>query len=857
MSTKAHFDKALKSRTISRRFWTLLIVILVLAVTSSALAVRFTATPFLENQQREAIDGQAHKNAREIEAVLEQFQLLLSIVGTAPNVVNVVMGYSDTSDAVLELLEGLQKPQELSWIAVYDVFGQELLALDIRAEDKKQFSEEALSELIAAWEAEDADAGSQVAFQTNNGVQHLVLGAPVNNLGFTEGVILAGFRLNISEMIESEAGNEIFLRSRNTDLQLSKGAAEVDFSQYALTLVLVPDTNDVENAGAALISRSTVSVTIVLAIAFAVFAALGRASLVEPHIALEKQKQSLSELASIARNVNDAIVVTDEKGLVTWVNPAFQALSEYSLEEIKGHKPGSLLQGAETDPVAIQKIRDGIENLKPSKTEILNYSRSGRVYWISISITPLKDEQGEVYGFVSVSSDVTDARKQREAILEAKREIEFQALHDPLTGLPNRRALDEALERRISTDDHTVTLVRIDLDHFKYVNDTLGHAAGDFVLCEVAEILRQETASEDLPVRIGGDEFVVFLAEEATIEDGQEMAERMLVRIGEPKRFGEKAVRVGASFGVASTREGLLPSDQILVGADAALYLAKENGRNTISLYTQDLHNSVLDRRELARELRLAVSREEFVPYFQPQFDAKSHRIVGVETLVRWKSPTLGLLPPGAFLPVAKQLSLIDEIDEFVLNTGISQIKSLETYGLSIPKVSFNVTAERIQNPRLFEALKTRLHTGPKISFEILESVLVEEQSAMFNHSLDRLREMGVEIEIDDFGSGHASIVGLMHLKPDVMKIDQRLVLPVVESDTTRGLLKQIIGMADLLGLHIVAEGVETLEHAQILTQLGCDTLQGFAFCKPMPLEELREFVMRHDAPAAETRTAG
>jgi EAL domain-containing protein (putative c-di-GMP-specific phosphodiesterase class I) len=250
-----------------------------------------------------------------------------------------------------------------------------------------------------------------------------------------------------------------------------------------------------------------------------------------------------------------------------------------------------------------------------------------------------------------------------------------------------------------------------------------------------------------------------------------------------------------------------------------------------------------LDRRELAREIRLAIVNKEFEPYFQPQFDARDFSIVGVETLVRWESPKFGILTPNTFLPIAQQLSAVDEIDEMILEKGIKKISSLRDHDILIPKVSFNVTAERIQNQKLFTNLERLSKLGLKISFEVLESVLVEEQTDIFNHCLDRLREIGISIEIDDFGSGHASIVGLMHLRPDVMKIDQRLVMPITDSETTKGMLEQIVGMAQLMGLRVTAEGVETMEHARILSDLGCHTLQGYAFSKAIPIDELRRFV--------------
>lgn len=853
-----HSEAGVASNTnlVTQRFWTLLIVILALAVTSSALAVRFTATPFLEAKQEEAILAQAHKSARDIETNIEQHRLFQSFIAGTPDIVSVVLGYVANSDAVLSYLDELQVPEELSYISLYDAYGASILDYDFRAEDRDFLTSDEINQLLRARLDEREDASRQIGFRAEGDTVYFALAEPIVNRGFTEGVLIAGYKIDISEIVPySNIVESVGLVRTEGSHPGTATETLVSLNNFNLSVALIPNVKAAAEAGRRLISRSTIAVALVLMAAFALFAALGRAALVEPHKKLEKQKQSLQELAAIAEGAAEAIVVTDANGRITWVNPAFSELSGYEADEVRGRKPGSLLQGEGTDPATVESIRNAITDRVSIKTDILNYGRDGKAYWISISINPLQDENGKTVGFVAMSSDITESRNQQEAMIAAKLEIEHQALHDPLTSLPNRRALDVALSERAQQTDSHATIVRIDLDHFKYVNDTMGHAAGDFLLCEVAGILREETKSTDLPVRTGGDEFVILLSAERASSDGQKLAERMLDRIRQPKTFGNKTIRVGASFGVASTRDGMLSLGELLVGADAALYEAKDQGRNAVRHYTPDLHKAVLDRRELAREIRLAIVNEEFEPYFQAQFDAVDHSIVGAETLVRWNSPKFGVLAPNVFLPVAQQLSALDEIDEIVLRKGVSQIAGLQAEGIYIPKLSFNVTADRIQSQSLFATLESFSHYGLKIAFEILESVLVEEQTDVFNHCLDRLRDAGISIEIDDFGSGHASIVGLMHLRPDVMKIDQRLVMPITESATTRGLLEQIVGMADLMGLKVTAEGVESMEHANILAQLGCHTLQGYAFCKAMPIEQLREFVLSHQAKIPRART--
>lgn len=847
--------------TVQFRFWALLLVILTIAVISSAVALKYTATPFLLAQQNRMISQSALQEARSFEAVLARYRLLMNYIASDPDVINVVMGYVENSDVVEDNLEILVRPNALSWVALYDAFGEIVADMRFRGEAGDVFNTEDIASVVTTVTEADESSGWEVGFKMEGDLAYLLIAVPVVRRGFVEGVLTAGFRISPQQVFAESVLAEKTVITTLGDLPevLARKPIESQSVRLAgtdLAIVLVPNLNAVEAAGRRLVTRAVSAVAMVLVAAFALFALLGRAALVQPHKALEQQKKSLSELAAVAERANDAITVTDLEGRVTWTNPASEELTGYSSEDMRGKRPGRMLQGVDTDPASVIALRKAIAAREAIVVELLNYRRNGSTYWVSLSITPLENDAGQPYGFVAISNDVTERRAQQDAMLAAKAEIERQALHDPLTGLPNRRSLDLALQERATSEDASATIVRIDLDHFKYVNDTMGHEAGDFVLCEVADILREETKKGDLPVRVGGDEFVILLEAGQGASEGRIVAERMLERIKQPRLFADKTIRVGASFGVASTLDNLLPIDELIVGADAALYEAKDLGRNMVRNYTEQLHTYVLGRRSLARELRRAVAREEFIPYFQPQVDAETYDIVGVETLVRWSSPELGLLMPDEFLPIAEQLSAVDDIDGIVFNKAIREVSDLLAADLRIPKVSFNVTAERIQSSAFFEALSQKPENAPKIAFEILESVLVEEQSDLFAFSIERLRSMGATIEIDDFGSGHASIVGLMHLSPDVMKIDKQLILPIVESAMTRGLLRQIIGMANLMGLRVTAEGVETLEHAKILRQFGCHTLQGYLISKPMPQQELGAFVERWQRLGPEERTA-
>ncbi|MEM9100125.1 MAG: bifunctional diguanylate cyclase/phosphodiesterase, partial [Pseudomonadota bacterium] len=382
-----------------------------------------------------------------------------------------------------------------------------------------------------------------------------------------------------------------------------------------------------------------------------------------------------------------------------------------------------------------------------------------------------------------------------------------------------------------------------------YVNDTLGHAAGDFVLIEVSRILAELSEDEDLAARVGGDEFVILLGPRKTIEQARTLAEKCLVEIRKDMEFEGRHCRVGASFGIASAASDVVSNPTLLLAADAALYLAKEQGRNTVEVYSQKMHTDVIEKRVLAAEIEEAIADRAFEPYFQPQFDAKTGALAGMEALVRWNHPSRGILTPDVFLPVAYQLSVVDAIDRIVLAKGLQTVQDLNRAGHQVPKISFNVVAKQLEDPEWRRLAKSIAIGSTVISFEVLESVLIEAQSSFFHFEIDRLKEEGFQIEVDDFGSGHASIIGLTQLDPCAMKIDQRLIFPLTEAKSARQMVHAIIEIGKALDIKVTAEGVESAEHAAILAEMGCDTLQGYHFAKPLPASELQQFLDQRVSP--------
>ena len=465
------------------------------------------------------------------------------------------------------------------------------------------------------------------------------------------------------------------------------------------------------------------------------------------------------------------------------------------------------------------------------------------------------DAAGEPERMIGTNSDVTDlieAQKHAEqtaAELEhrnqeletAKNAIEHNALHDSLTGLPNRRFLEREVEW-LATEgaDADVALLQLDLDRFKQINDTRGHAAGDEVLRHTARVLSAELREGDVAARIGGDEFVVLCRDATDQHAVCAIAERLVAALAQPLTIEGRPARFGASIGVAfASRRGLTLSN-LLVNADLALYRAKEEGRNRVELFSPELQAEQLQTKQTADAILHGLENDEFFPVFQPQFNAETYAICGIEALARWRRGGKQVLPPAAFLDVAEELNVVGQIDRLILGKSLDAMQRLMELGVDAPKLSVNVSFRRLMDPDLFQELDALMpgYDG-RLSFELLESICFDDCDDEFQWRVDALRERGVEIEIDDFGSGRASITSLIRIQPQRLKIDRQLIMPMVDSARSRKLVEAIIEMGRVLDIDATAEGVETMAHAELLKEAGCQTLQGYAFSQPLPFNAL------------------
>jgi len=452
----------------------------------------------------------------------------------------------------------------------------------------------------------------------------------------------------------------------------------------------------------------------------------------------------------------------------------------------------------------------------------------------------LRNSNKELNDSVKVLED------QKQEIEKAQKQAEYNAMHDALTKLPNRRYLENHLANARMTNK-TIAVLHIDIDGFKQINDTRGHHAGDYVLNVVANRLLETIDEHTFVARVGGDEFVVVipLASSQQISLAIDPIATKVVSVMQcPVNYQGFDCRFSVSIGIAINSDtNLTANNRILIDADLALYHQKLRGKNGFSYYNKALREELTEKKLLADQIHIALENQEFVPYFQPQFTSDEFKLSGVETLVRWQHPERGLLTPDKFLPLADEMGVLKEIDRVVFEAAYSQFLHWEKMGLVVPKLSVNVSLNRLVDPDLIQQLKNFDFEDGRIVFELLESILLDGCDPKLQHAINQLTEMGIELELDDFGSGHASILGLIALTPKRFKIDRQLITNLHQSENQQALIKSIVGIGKSLNLGIIAEGVECIEEATILKELGCEALQGYYFSKPLSNDAFIEFI--------------
>ncbi|AET69472.1 PAS domain S-box/diguanylate cyclase (GGDEF) domain-containing protein [Desulfosporosinus orientis DSM 765] len=552
----------------------------------------------------------------------------------------------------------------------------------------------------------------------------------------------------------------------------------------------------------------------------------------------EKERAQVT-LASIG----DAVLTTDVFGVVTYLNPVAEAMTGWKNEDAQGvevERVFDIFHEITSEPMRQPIWQCLIEDrvVELSNHAILKRKDGLRYYHIDDSAAPIRDRNGQVIGAVLVFHDVSEKR-------ELLHRLSHQAHHDSLTDLPNRQLFIDRLQQAILhalREQLLVAVFFIDLDEFKLVNDTLGHAAGDSLLCQVGKRFKAVLRQGDTVARQGGDEFLILLPCLKSERHAAHVAQKLLDVFNTPFQLLNQEVYITASLGIAlAPLDGEEP-EVLIQRADMAMYHVKAEGRNSYSFYTRDLNERLAERLSLQNEMRRALERQEFLLYYQPQYRLSDGQFCGMEALIRWQHPERGLLLPGSFISIAEDSGLILALGEWVLRSACAQNKFWQDMGYPPLRLAVNLSARQFRQKNLVEQISQILEeTGldPQwLVLEITESISMENVVASVE-ILQKLKNMGIHLAIDDFGTGFSSLSYLSRFTLNTLKIDRSFVSILDKSAGGHAIVLTIIQLAKNLGLNVLAEGVETRVQLDHLRSMGCDEVQGFLLGKPVPKEEI------------------
>ncbi|MRR08525.1 EAL domain-containing protein [bacterium] len=568
----------------------------------------------------------------------------------------------------------------------------------------------------------------------------------------------------------------------------------------------------------------------------------------EPHIlafaeditARKQAEEQLRLLANVFKFSSEAILITDADNRIIAVNGAFTRLTGYELDEVTGKNP-KLLSAGRTTPEEYRAMWRAIRDQGFWQGEIWDRRKDGSCYPKWLTISTVRDGAGKVTQHIANFTDITERKV-------AEERIHRLAHYDGLTGLPNRMTLLGRLEQAMATarrGGDWVAVMFVDMDHFKTINDTLGHPVGDALLVEVARRLAACVRESDVVARLGGDEFVVVLtgAGDTALQAAANVADKILRQLGEPyQQVKGHDLRSTPSVGISLFPGDGEDAESLMKNADTAMYHAKAQGRNNYQFFTASLNQAAAERLQLEGSLRRALERDEFLLHYQPQVEAVSGAITGFEALVRWRHPELGLVPPDRFIPIAEDTGLIQPLGEWVLRAACAQLRAMHNQGYAGLRMAVNLSARQLRHadlPALVGEVMAENGLGPgDLELEITESTAMHNPEATVR-VFERLRAMGVRLAIDDFGTGYSSLSYLKLLPIHALKLDRSFVKDIEVDANDAAICNATIALAHSLGLEVVAEGVETQTQHEFLRRLDCDLIQGYFFSKPLPAGEL------------------
>ena len=556
---------------------------------------------------------------------------------------------------------------------------------------------------------------------------------------------------------------------------------------------------------------------------------------------------------------SNGIIITDAtvpENPIIYVNPGFEEITGYTAREVTGLNC-RFLAGEDRDQASLVELRDAIGNGREGYAVLRNYRKDGTVFYNELSISPVHDKDGRLTNFVGVQKDITERRRLEERLAH-------QAFHDPLTDLPNRarfmERLEHALERtRRQPESNKVAVLFMDLDNFKFVNDSLGHEVGDEMLIAVAERLKRCLRLSDTAARLGGDEFTILIEDLDCIGKVTSVARRISRELRAPLVLGESGqeVFVTTSIGISVSDSAADTPKDLLKAADLAMYKAKEGGKDRYEVFETSMDAQASRRLSLESDLRRALEREEFRVFYQPKVSTADGEILGVEALLRWQKPDGRLVSPGEFIPIAEETGLIVPIGRWVLREACRQARDWETlYPPDRPlTMSVNLSARQFHRPGLAEDVERVLQ---ETGFDPANLVLEITESAAMVHAgetvelLKRLKDLGVRLAIDDFGTGYSSLSYLKRFPADFLKIDRSFVDGLGRDPEDLVLVSAMLNLAETMGLVAVAEGVETADQLAQLRELECVVAQGFYFSEPQAASKIPALLSGRSLPRPE-----
>ncbi|MCP5299456.1 MAG: EAL domain-containing protein [Chromatiaceae bacterium] len=555
----------------------------------------------------------------------------------------------------------------------------------------------------------------------------------------------------------------------------------------------------------------------------------------------------LRQAAAVFDSTREGILVTDLEPRIISVNRAYTEISGYTADELLGQNPAMMRSGRQ-DESFFQALWSSLKTEGHWQGEIWNRRKNGEVHPELLTISTVRDDQGQPKNYVGIMADISQLKKSEAS-------LERLAHFDPLTGLPNRLLIQSRLAHALAhahRESGRVAVLFVDLDHFKNINDSLGHPVGDDLLQALTARLNQRLRGDDTFGRLGGDEFLIILDDVERPEDAASIARELIALLEAPFTLpGGNEIYIGASIGISMYPDDGDQASQLIQHADAAMYQAKEQGRNTLRFYTPALTEAVNRRMVLESRMRRGLAQREFLVYYQPQVEIASGRVVGCEALVRWNDPELGLVSPADFIPLAEDTGLIIPLGELVLDEACRQFRAWLDHGLPPFCLSINLSGRQLLRYDIIRQIGGAIDRydlpAERLKFELTESMIMgrgEESAAM----LSAIKALGVKLSIDDFGTGYSSLAYLKRFPIDELKIDRSFVCDIPNDTNDAEIAATIIAMANNLHLSVVAEGVETRRQADFLAGHGCRVCQGYLFSPPVPAEAFEAlFEQPHD----------